>query len=131
MSYSLFELTDGKQFYYDSHNNSIYNNVGELLSLPPPKDLEWYKEEEKNHGVLTKVNNPVAIRILLGQACNYSCNYCMQKDIGNPFERPESFYIDSFIENSNIVENTNGDIQKNNLYYIRTFEQDIDFKMSA
>lgn len=98
MAFSLYELADGKKFYYDSHTNSLYNDGGELLSLPPPKPLEWYEEESKNHGVLTKVNNPMTVRILLGQACNYSCNYCMQKDIGNPNERPESFYIDDFIE---------------------------------
>ncbi len=98
MSYSLFELASGQQFYYDSHENKIYNSGGEQLSLSPELSLDWYREESKNHGVDTKVNNPVAIRVLLGHACNYSCSYCMQKDIGNPNERPESFHLETFVE---------------------------------
>ena len=34
----------------------------------------------------------------MGHACNYSCGYCMQKDIGNPNERPENFWLEPFIE---------------------------------
>jgi uncharacterized protein len=96
--YSLFELANGQKFYYDSEDNTIYNEYASQLSLPSLHPLEHYTTEAKNHGVDTKVNNPIAIRILLGHACNYSCTYCMQKDIGNPFERPESFHIDDFID---------------------------------
>lgn len=99
--YSLFELADGQQFYYDSEDNSLYNETAHRFNLDPLNPLEYYTEEAKNHGVDTKVNNPIAIRILLGQACNYSCGYCMQKDIGNPFERPESFHISTFIDSIN------------------------------
>ncbi len=98
MNNTLFELADGRQFYYNSELNICYNTGGEQLSLPPEMHLEWYEEEKTHHGVDTKVNNPVAIRLLLGHACNYSCSYCMQKDIGNPNERPESFHLESFIE---------------------------------
>jgi len=99
MSYTKFELASGQHFYYDSHNNRIYNPKAEQLNLPPLKSLDWYEAEEKNHGVTYKVNNPIAIRILLGHACNYNCTYCMQKDIGNPSERPQSIYTETFIEN--------------------------------
>ncbi len=94
---TTFELASGQQFRYDAHTNKIYNLKAEQLNLPPLQSLDWYEEEEKNHGVTHKVNNPIAIRILLGHACNYNCTYCMQKDIGNPNERPQSIYTESFI----------------------------------
>jgi len=107
MTYTKFELASGQHFYYDSHNNRIYNSKAEQLNLPPSKSLDWYEAEEKNHGVTHKVNNPIAIRILLGHACNYNCTYCMQKDIGNPDERPQSIYTETFI--ANIKRNLNLD----------------------
>jgi uncharacterized protein len=99
MQLPCYELSDGSSFYYDSHSNTIYNQEGVQLSLPPSKALHLYEEEAKNHGVTNKVDNPVAIRILLGHACNYNCTYCMQKDIGNPSERPQSIYTETFIAN--------------------------------
>lgn len=99
MSYAKFELASGQHFYYDSHNNRIYNSKAEQINFPPLKSIEYYDTEEKNHGVTNKVNNPIAIRILLGHACNYNCTYCMQKDIGNPSERPQSIYTETFITN--------------------------------
>lgn len=84
---------------YDSHTNTVRNIAGEILSLPQEYSDEWYEEQASNHGVETKVKNPIAIRILLGHACNYNCTYCMQKDIGNPNERPQSIFTKSFIEN--------------------------------
>jgi len=98
MKYSLFELDNGQRFYYNSQINKIVNSAGDTLNLPPKHSYEWYAEEEKNHGVVTKKNKPFAIRILLGHACNYDCAYCMQKDIGNPNERPQSFFTETFIQ---------------------------------
>jgi uncharacterized protein len=97
MSYTEFELDDNRKFYYDSHSNTILNETGDVLNLSPSRELEWYEEEAKNHGVITKDRDPFAIRILLGHACNYNCTYCLQKDIGNPNERPQSLFIESFI----------------------------------
>lgn len=99
MTQQYYELSDGTAFYYDAHNNKLLNELGEQLNLPPEKDLSYYEAEEKNHGVTYKVTNPIAIRILLGHACNYNCTYCMQKDIGNPSERPQSIYTETFIAN--------------------------------
>ena len=96
---SKFELASGQVIHYDSHTNTLYDSEGVQLSLPPSNDLQWYEAQEKNHGVTHKVNNPIAIRILLGHACNYNCTYCMQKDIGNPNERPQSIYTETFIAN--------------------------------
>lgn len=103
MSYSKFKTSSGKQFFYRNIDNSIHNEDGELLSLPPKEGWEYFENINKQNifGVTHKTNKPTALRILLGHACNYSCGYCMQKDIGNPNERPENFWLPSFIESIN------------------------------
>src|SRR5512137_1167756 len=98
MSLTSFRLKDRDQvIYYDSETHSLYNQDSELLSLPPVHDQSWYKAVADTYGVTHKSNRPKIIRILLGQACNYSCGYCMQKDIGNLHEKPESFHLDTFM----------------------------------
>lgn len=104
MSYSKFRLKQsGKIFYYRNLDNSIHNDNGEMLSLPPKDGFEFYEDIKAQNifGVTHKTNKPTALRILLGHACNYSCGYCMQKDIGNPNERPENFWLEPFIESIN------------------------------
>lgn len=99
MSKSKFKLVNKNQFfYYENERHSIFNQHGNKLTLPPIQNEKYYLEESKKHGVVEKTNKPIALRILLGHACNYSCGYCLQKDIGNPFERPESFHLEPFIE---------------------------------
>lgn len=101
MSYAKFQLKDsGRIFYYRNTDNSIHNGSGEILSLPPKEGFEYFEKikQQNNFGVIHKTNKPTALRILLGHACNYSCGYCMQKDIGNPNERPENFWLEPFIE---------------------------------
>lgn len=84
MSLFHFRVGDSDQtLSYDNVSNSLYDQNGHPLSnqeLPPIKDFNRY-------GVLTKTKNPVLLKIVLGHGCNYSCGYCMQKDIGNPNER--------------------------------------------
>lgn len=99
--YSKFRLKkSGGVFYYRNTDNSIHNSKGEILSLPPKEGWEFFDDiKAKNlFGVTHKTNKPTALRILLGHACNYSCGYCMQKDIGNPDERPENFWLEPFLE---------------------------------
>lgn len=101
MSYAKFRLKNsGRVFYYRNDDNSIHNENGEMLSLPPKEGWEFFEEANSKNifGVTHKTNKPTALRILLGHACNYSCGYCMQKDIGNPNERPENFWLEPFIE---------------------------------
>jgi uncharacterized protein len=101
MSYAKFRTKDsGKVFYYRNTDNGIYNEQGDVLSLPPKEGWDYFEDiKSKNiFGVTHKTNKPTALRILLGHACNYSCGYCMQKDIGNPDERPENFWLEPFIE---------------------------------
>ena len=99
MSYSKFRLTQSnKVIYYKIEDNAIYNEEGQLLSLPPEKPLEFYESVQPLFGTRKKINKPVALRILFGHACNYSCSYCMQKDIGNPDERPQNKQLDAFMK---------------------------------
>lgn len=98
MTYSSFELENGKKLYYNSHLNQLLNGEGKVINLPPSEDLEWYEREAANYGVVTKDRDPISIRILLGHACNYNCTYCLQKDIGNPNERPQSLFIETFTD---------------------------------
>lgn len=99
MSYAKFKLKQSnKIFHYKNLDNGLYDSDFKLLSQPPEQPLEWYESLQPNFGVQHKTNKPVALRILLGHACNYSCSYCMQKDIGNPDERPENLYARTFVE---------------------------------
>lgn len=104
MSYSKFKLKNTNRiFYYRNTDNSIHNQNGEILSLPPKEGFDFFDNIKAQNifGVTHKTNKPTALRILLGHACNYSCGYCMQKDIGNPNERPENFWLEPFIESIN------------------------------
>ena len=105
----MFERTDrsfkkfkiertGEYFYYCNYDNGIYdadkNPISEV-TLPTP---EWEAVTDEVRRTLGKSNQPHWIRILLGHACNYSCGYCLQKDIGNPDERAKITTTDRFIE---------------------------------
>lgn len=97
MSYSKFKLQDsGRVFYYQNDDNSIWSQSGDILSLPPEEGWEFF-DDKGIFGVTNKTDKPTALRILLGHACNYDCGYCMQKDIGNPNERPQNIWLNSFI----------------------------------
>jgi uncharacterized protein len=99
MSKSKFKLTNlDELFYYENETHSVFDSNGNILTLPALENESFYIEESEKHGVLHKDTSPIALRILLGHACNYSCGYCMQKDIGNPNERPESYHLEPFIE---------------------------------
>ena len=98
MSLSQFTLENSKRtFYYDNELHAILDQDRVMLSLPALQENSYYEESAKNEGVRWKNDSPRALRILLGQACNYSCTYCMQKDIGNLTEKPESLHVDRFL----------------------------------
>ncbi|BAW19053.1 hypothetical protein [Ralstonia phage RP31] len=91
MSISTFRIEkSGEVFGYDNTLNSILdaNNqpVGRASSL-----LAQAPSFEKS-------NTPTTIKVLLGHACNYSCSYCVQKDIGNPAERPKNIMTKELIK---------------------------------
>jgi uncharacterized protein len=99
MSYTKYKLKNtGRIFYYHIETNSLHNSEGESLTLPPKQPLQYYENLAKANGSRKKSNKPAILRILMGHACNYSCSYCMQKDIGNPEERPENSDLSDFIK---------------------------------
>lgn len=94
-SYSKFKSGE-KVFYYNNFDNGLYNENMEPLSLPANTD--GYDAVISETRSRVKSNKPFWIRILLGHACNYSCDYCMQKDIGNPDEREKITTTEYFID---------------------------------
>ena len=88
MSYTKFIIEkSGVHFYYNNQNNGLIDANGNYLSTPWVQPDDWDDLKDR-FGSTTVVNNPETIKITLGHGCNYSCGYCMQKDIGNPDERP-------------------------------------------
>jgi uncharacterized protein len=99
VSYSKFKIVKtGEHFYYNNKFNALYDQEGNDLSLPSTMDLDVLLDLRKNNAVTFKTNKPRALRITLGHGCNYDCSYCMQKDIGNPNERPKNENLDTLID---------------------------------
>lgn len=93
-----FRLKDnGQEIFYSNFTNGIYNSSLNSLSEVTEPDAEWH-EATGHVKKKTKSRKPKWLRILLGHACNYSCSYCLQKDIGNPDERAKIWTLDSFLE---------------------------------
>ena len=96
--YTVFRMKNtGQQLVYSNFTNGIYDTNLNSLSEVTPQDEKW--DEIQSHvKKRTKSNTPIWLRILFGHACNYSCSYCLQKDIGNPDERGKIWTLDSFID---------------------------------
>lgn len=95
-----FETESGIKFRYDNHSNSLFELDGTPLRFNNSEDYTNYESFAKQtYATRKKSNKPTALRILMGHACNYSCTYCMQKDIGNPDEIPRRKSLDTFFEN--------------------------------
>jgi len=88
MSLTKFKIErTGQHFYYDNQSSVLLDDKKNRLALPAV-DPSAKDELEEYFGQTTKVDTPHTIKITLGHGCNYSCDYCLQKDIGNPNERP-------------------------------------------
>ena len=100
MKYSKFKTTSGIEFYYDNVDNKLHELDGSRIQLTPDQDWsEYSKFAVDTYNSRKKHNKPIALRILMGHACNYSCTYCMQKDIGNPNELPKRDGLERFFQN--------------------------------
>jgi radical SAM protein with 4Fe4S-binding SPASM domain len=100
MKYSKFKTTSGIEFYYDNVDNKLHELDGSRIQLTPDQDWSEYSNfAVDTYNSRKKHNKPVALRILMGHACNYSCTYCMQKDIGNPNELPKRDGLERFFQN--------------------------------
>ncbi len=98
MSLTKFRIDrTGQHFYYDNTASVLLDDNKHRLYLPC---IDPAAEDELSpyFGQHTKVNNPHTIKITLGHGCNYSCAYCLQKDIGNPDERPSNLLIPQLIK---------------------------------
>lgn len=99
MSVSKFQITrTGEYFYYDNETNGLLNSNGKPLSQPFVEPVDWDDLRDR-FGTDRIAKNPETIKITLGHGCNYSCGYCMQKDIGNPDERAVNGLTPMLIKN--------------------------------
>jgi sulfatase maturation enzyme AslB (radical SAM superfamily) len=96
MRYSKFRINNGIEFYYDNVDNKLHEATGEMIQFNNGDYTEYRNFAKANYASRKKHNRPVALRILLGHACNYSCTYCLQKDIGNPDELPKREGLERF-----------------------------------
>lgn len=95
-----FVTDSGIEFQYNNDTNTLHESDGSLIQFGENKDYTEYEAFAKaTYASRKKSNKPVALRILMGHACNYSCTYCMQKDIGNPDEIPRRKNLDTFFDN--------------------------------
>lgn len=91
MKLSKFKIErNGEVFSYDNRVNSILdangNPIGKESGLKP------------HPPVFHKSESPSTIKVILGHACNYSCSYCLQKDIGDPSERAKNIMTKELIK---------------------------------
>jgi len=85
MSLFKFQVDGSSQILsYNNVTNSIEDENGDPLTTEP---ITIDLDHQTRFGVLTKNKTPIMVKIILGHGCNYSCGYCLQKDIGNPNER--------------------------------------------
>ncbi len=101
MSFAQFKvITTGEVFYYENENHALYDSSGTKLNIDfDPSKLSLPTSS------LKKSKNAKTIKIVLGHACNYSCGYCVQKDIGNSNERAKNDNTQIFI--SKLKQNIN------------------------
>lgn len=101
MSYAKYRAAGGDCVFVENETGYLYLSNGQRYTKENDVYGQWSEEERAKYKVTTrskkKSRKIQALRILLGHACNYSCSYCMQKDIGNPFERPMNKNTEKFI----------------------------------
>jgi radical SAM protein with 4Fe4S-binding SPASM domain len=96
--YTHIQTDSGQDFFYNNRSNILSNSAGNSVSMRLIDDLSYAALAKTTYNKKTKSSAPVAFRILMGHACNYSCSYCMQMDIGNPDELPKRKNLDKFFE---------------------------------
>lgn len=93
MSLSKFKIVKtSESFYYKNDLHALYDEKLE------PLNREFDSKIFLPKSGLTKSSRPKTVKIVLGHGCNYSCGYCVQKDIGNPNERNKNSNLGLFID---------------------------------
>lgn len=82
MIYEFKTTNDQVTFAYDSVNGLLLDESHSPLTHRMPVDPVG------SHSTCRKSSSPHTLKITLGHGCNYDCTYCVQKDIGDPTERP-------------------------------------------
>lgn len=91
MSQTAFKIEKtGEVFLYDNALNTIVGPNGKPMGL----ESELIAADPR----FDKSDTPMTIKVILGHACNYNCSYCLQKDIGNPAERPKNIMTKELIK---------------------------------
>jgi radical SAM protein with 4Fe4S-binding SPASM domain len=96
--YTAIDTESGGRFFYNNRSNTLSTSFGERLFQADSDNADYELSANSLYGKKTKTSSPAALRILMGHACNYSCSYCMQMDIGNPDELPKRKNLDKFFE---------------------------------
>lgn len=92
-----YETEDGLRFWYEPNTNKIFDVDGNDMFADTASNFSWfYPAPERTD---KKINKPMSLKITLGHACNYDCSYCLQKDVGDPTERPKNMNLEVFFEN--------------------------------
>ena len=95
---SLFETDSGIQFLYDNVTNQLLETDGSPITPGMRLTQTYIDFVSENYGKTNKTHAPKAIRLLMGHACNFSCTYCLQKDIGDPSERPKNIMLNDMLK---------------------------------
>ena len=95
--WTKLQTQSGAILYYNNQTNALQDSSGVVMAMLTGADHSEYQEQAaNNYNTRKKSKTPVGLRILMGHACNYSCTYCMQKDIGNPDELPKRKNLDQW-----------------------------------
>lgn len=91
MSLTSFRIENsGEVFVYDNSINTIIDAEGKPFGVSTgllPREP-----------IYSKTNTPKTIKVVLGHGCNYSCSYCLQKDIGDPSERSKNIMTKQLVK---------------------------------
>lgn len=102
MSYSQYRIAGtGETFFYENENHALFDHKLKPLNIEfDPVKMKLPVSS------CAKSSSPTNIKIVLGHACNYSCGYCVQKDIGNAEERKKNLntlrFLDQLAKNIDI-----------------------------
>ena len=89
-----FVTASGTKFFLDNH--SLVLSTADNTPLFDP--LNPYVSDPSRFNSVKKSDKPETLRVSLGQACNYSCSYCSQRDLGDPTERPPRLASATFVD---------------------------------
>ena len=95
--YTQIVTSSNRTFYFNNRTNALcLPNGDSVFAYGEVDHSEYAAFAAHTYGTRSKRKTASALRILMGHACNYSCTYCMQKDIGNPDEQPRRKNLDKF-----------------------------------